>query len=148
MIFVHYFQTYVNHYFMQKSYHNKNNNNLKLDLLGKLLLDINIQNVEMKIRNISLLIDCLMQKYFGVEYVPNLDLLKFPRMNIVINRLYIEKIVFHEEDINEIINAIFEHFIITQFLLNYLKIKFKIQSTILLKLDILFFILILNYLMN
>jgi hypothetical protein len=26
-----YFQTYVNHYFMQKSYHNKNNNNLKLD---------------------------------------------------------------------------------------------------------------------
>jgi hypothetical protein len=133
---------------MQKSYHNKNNNNLKLDLLGKLLLDINIQNVEMKIRNISLLIDCLMQKYFGVEYVPNLDLLKFPRMNIVINRLYIEKIVFHEEDINEIINAIYEHFIITQFLLNYLKIKFKIQSTILLKLDILFFILILNYLMN
>jgi hypothetical protein len=87
-----------------------------------------------------------MQKYFGMEYVPNLDLLKFPRMNIVINRLYIEKIVF--QDINEIINAIYEHFIITQFLLNYLKIKFKIQSTILLKLDILFFILILNYLMN
>ena len=123
-----YFQTIVDNYFREKLSHKNNNNsqnNLKLDLLGKLFLDYNIQDVDIKIRNISFLIDIIMQKYFNIQNIPEIDLLKFPRINILINRLFIEKIVFHEEDIKETINGIFEHFIISQFICNYIKYQVK-----------------------
>ena len=123
-----YFQTIIYNYFREKSNHidnNKSKSNIKLDLLGKLLLDYNIKDAHIKIRNICFLIDIIIQKYFKIQYVPELDLLKFPRINIVINRLFEEKIVFNEEDNNEIINAIFEHFIISQFINNYLKYQVK-----------------------
>ena len=123
-----YFQIIVYNYFTEKLSHKNNNNNqsnLKLDLFGKLFLENHIQDVDIKIRNISFLIDILMQKYFNIQNIPELDLLKFPRINILINRLFIEKIVFHEEDIKEIINGIFEHFVISQFIYNYIKYQVK-----------------------
>ena len=39
-----------------------------------------------------------------------------------------EKIVFHEEDTNEMINTIYEHFITTQFILNYMKYQVQDQK--------------------
>ena len=54
-----------------------------------------------------------MQKYFHIQNLPELDLLKFPRINIVINRLFMEKVMLHEKDIGEVVNGIFEHFIIS-----------------------------------
>ena len=123
-----YFQTIVYNYFTEK-FNYKNNNNrqnyLMLDLLGKFFLDYNIQDVDIKIRNISFLIDIIMQKYFNIQNIPELDLLKFPRINILINRLFMEKAAFHEEDIKEIVNGIFEHFIISQFICNYIKYQVK-----------------------
>ena len=123
-----YFQTIVYNYFMKKSSgknYNKSQSDIKLDLLGKLFLDNNIINAEVKIRNICFLIDIIMQRYFKIQNIPNIDLLKFPRINIVINRLFIEKINFHEGDNKEIINGIFEHFIISQFIRNYMKYEVK-----------------------
>jgi hypothetical protein len=101
-----YFQTIVYNYFREKLNNNNNSQyNLKLDLLGKLFLDYNIQDVDFKIRNISFLIDIILQRYFNIQNIPELDLLKFSRINIIINRLFIEKIAFHEEDINGIVNG-------------------------------------------
>ena len=126
-----YFQTYVDNYFSQ-NYIRKNNNinkkninDLKLDYLGELLLNSNIQDVDIKIRNLSFLLDIIIQKYFNIQKVPELDLLKFPRLNIIINRLFMEKVPFHEGDKKEIVNGIFEHFIISQFMYNYIKFQMK-----------------------
>lgn len=123
-----YFQTIVYNYFKEKLIHknnNKNKNNLNLDLLKKLFLDYNIQDVDIKIRNLSFLTDIIMQKYFNIQKISELDLLKFPRINILVNRLFIDKKVFNEDDINEIVNGIFEHFIISQFICNYIKYQVK-----------------------
>jgi len=123
-----YFQTTIYKFVMEKASHinnNKNKNNLKLDLLGKLFLNCNIQDADIKIRNISFLIDIILQKYFNIQNIPELDLLKFPRINIAINRLFIEKTTFHEEDMREVVNGIFEHFIISQFIRNYIEYQVK-----------------------
>ena len=48
-------------------------------------------------------------------------MLKFPRLNILINRIFIGKPKFKEDSPKEVINAIFEHFIVSQFLVNYIK---------------------------
>ena len=106
---------------------NKNENNLgiKLDILGQLFLDNHIQDVDIKIRNISFLIDIILQRYFNIQNIPELDLLKFPRINIIMNRLFIGQKKYMDCSKKELINAIFEHFVISQFIYNYLKYQIK-----------------------
>ena len=119
-----YFQVYMNDYSNQKININFEKD-LKLNIIEEYFLNSTIQDVDIKIRNISFLIDIIMQKYFDIQYIPELDLLKFPRVNIIINRLFFEKTSFNITDRNELINAIFEHFIISQFMHNYIKYMVK-----------------------
>ena len=97
----------------------------KLDQLGNHLLENNIQDVDIKIRNISFLIDIILQKYFNIQNIPELDLMKFPRINIIMNKLYTDKNPFIDRSKENLINAIFEHFILSQFILNYIKYQIK-----------------------
>ena len=124
-----YFEIHINKYLDNTNniYNNQNSKevDIKLDILGKLFLNNNIQDVDTKIRNISFLIDIILQKYFDIQNIPELDLLKFPRINILMNRLFIEKSNYSESNKKELINAIFEHFIISQFIYNYLKYQIK-----------------------
>ena len=119
-----YFENYINKY-LNKDKYNKDKNGFNFELLEKLFLNNNIQDVDMKIRNISFLIDIIIQKYFNIQKIQEFDLLKFPRINIIINRLFMEKSVFYESDKKGFINAIFEHFIISQFIFNYIKYQIK-----------------------
>ena len=124
-----YFEIHINKYLDNTNniYNNQNSKevDIKLDILGKLFLNNNIQDVDTKIRNINFLIDIILQKYFDIQNIPELDLLKFPRINILMNRLFIEKSNYSESNKKELINAIFEHFIISQFIYNYLKYQIK-----------------------
>ena len=99
--------------------------NITLDALENLFLNNNIQDVDIKIRNITFLIDIILQKYFNIQLIPEIELLKFPRMNIIMNRLFFEKTDYLEQDKNQLLNAIFEHFIISQFMYNYMKYQVK-----------------------
>ena len=120
-----YFQIYIINFSNNNIYNNNNKIDLKLNILEKFFLNNNIQDVDIKIRNLSFLIDIIMQKYFDIQNIQELDLLKFSRINIIINRLFIEKTPFHMSDKKELINAIFEHFIISQFMFNYIKYMIK-----------------------
>ena len=123
-----YFQTYVCKYFENETIPNYDKTekvDIKLDQFGKLFLYNNIQDVDIKIRNLSFLLDIIMQKFFEIQNIPELDLMKFPRLNIIMNRLFIEQNKFRENNKKEIINAIFEHFIISQFMYNYIKYQVK-----------------------
>ena len=62
-----------------------------------------------------------MEKYFSIQNIPEIDLIKFPRLNIIINRLFIEQKNYLENDQKQLVNSIFEHFIISQFIYNYMK---------------------------
>ena len=97
----------------------------KLNLLGRLLLENNIQDVDIKIRNISFLIDIILQKYFGIQIIPELDLLKFPRLNIIMNKLFFDKNFYFKCCHEDLVNYIFEHFILSQFILSYIKYMIK-----------------------
>ena len=124
-----YFETNINRYFEKNSIFSgqktDNVTDIKLDLLGTLFLNNNIQDVDIKIRNLSFLVDIILQKYFDIQNIPELDIMKFPRINILMNRMFMEKINFVEIDKKEIINATFEHFIISQFIYNYMKYQVK-----------------------
>ena len=122
-----YFQTIIYKYFLEKSLSkdgDKTQKDLNLNFLGKLLLEVNIKNPDTKIRNICFLIDAIMTNYLNIQKDSEFDLLKFPRINVIINRLYIEKMHFHEGNIKEAINDIFEHFIISKFIISYMKYEF------------------------
>ena len=120
-----YFEYYINIYINRKSYINKNVKQVDLKILEKIFLENNIQDIDIKIRNLSFLIDIIIQKYFNIQNINEFDLLKFPRINIIINRLFMEKKIFYQDDKKELINAIFEHFIISQFIFNYIKYQIK-----------------------
>ena len=51
--------------------------------------------------------------------------MKFPRINIIMNKLYMDKNPYIEYSQENLINAIFEHFILSQFILNYMKYQIK-----------------------
>ena len=104
---------------------NKQNIKIKLDKLKDLFFENNIQDVDIKIRNLSNLIDIIMEKYFSIQNIPEIDLIKFPRLNIIINRLFIEQKNYLENDQKQLVNSIFEHFIISQFIYNYMKYQIK-----------------------
>ena len=119
-----YFQNCINkNLFINK--HLKNKNVCDLNILEKILLNNNIQDVDIKIRNISFLIDILMQKYLGIQSIQEFDVLKFSRFNIIINRLFVDKILFVQTGKKESINSVFEHFIVSQFIYNYMKYQIK-----------------------
>ena len=116
------------YYAQNKDLSNKGNTKdtgTKLDQLGNHLLENNIQDVDIKIRNISFLIDIILQKYFNIQNIPELALMKFPRINIIMNRLYMDKNPYIHYSQENLINAIFEHFILSQFILNYIKYQIK-----------------------
>jgi hypothetical protein len=122
-----YFETYVYKYFEPKIFQDDDEEaefDIKLDIFGELFLSNTIQDVDVKIRNLSFLIDIILQNHFKIDYIPEIDLLKFPRLNIVMNRLF-EDIEFNATSPKEITNIIFEHFIISQFMYNYIKYQVK-----------------------
>ena len=123
-----YFQTNISQYLknvINAKLTKEANIEIDLDKFGELFLNNHIQDVDIKIRNLSFLIDIILQKFFKIEYISELDLMKFPRLNIIMNRLFIEKNNFKKNNEQELINAIFEHFIISQFMYNYIKYQVK-----------------------
>ena len=119
-----FFESIINKYIENKGSENcesESEKKINLDELGNLFLKYNIKDVNIKIRNLSFLIDAIIQKYYNIQDIPELDMLKFPRLNILINRIFIGKPKFKEDSSKEVINAIFEHFIVSQFLVNYIK---------------------------
>ena len=118
-----FFESIINKYFEENddSQSDEPEKKIKLDELGNLFLKYNIQDVDIKIRNLSFLVDIILQKYYNIQDIPELDILKFPRLNILINRIFISIRPFYEGSQKEIVNAIFEHFIFSQFLINYIK---------------------------
>ena len=124
-----FFENTINAYYVQKKNLSINDytkdTGTKLNLLGRLLLENNIQDVDIKIRNISFLIDIILQKYFGIQIIPELDLLKFPRLNIIMNKLFFDKNFYFKCCHEDLVNYIFEHFILSQFILSYIKYMIK-----------------------
>ena len=118
-----FFESIINKYFEENddSQSDEFEKKIKLDELGNLFLKYNIQDVDIKIRNLSFLIDIILQKYYDIQDIPELDILKFPRLNLLINRIFISIRPFNEGSQKQIVNAIFEHFIFSQFLINYIK---------------------------
>ena len=118
-----FFESTINKYFEENddSQSDEPEKKIKLDELGNLFLKYNIQDVDIKIRNLSFLIDIILQKYYDIQDIPELDILKFPRLNLLINRIFISIRPFNEGSQKQIVNAIFEHFIFSQFLINYIK---------------------------
>ena len=112
----------------QKNQSNKKNSKnsiIKLDTLKTLFFENNIQDVDIKVRNLSYLVDIIIQKYFYIQEIKEFDLLKFPRLNILLNRVFTEEIIYSHIHEDELLNAIFEHFIISQFVYNYLKYQLR-----------------------
>ena len=120
-----YFEYYINNLLNKNKYIIENENGLDLAILEKYFLKNNIQDVDIKIRNLSFLIDIIIQKYFNIQNIQEIDLLKFPRINIIVNRLFMEKTTFYQSKKKDLTNAIFEHFIISQFIFNYIKYQIK-----------------------
>ena len=118
-----YFEYYIKNYLNKKL--NKKEIKVNLNNLEKIFLKNNIQDIDIKIRNLSFLIDIIIKKYFNIQNINEIDLLKFPRINIIVNRLFMEKTIFCNVPGKELINAIFEHFIISQFIFNYIKYQIK-----------------------
>jgi len=56
------------------------------NIFEKLFLDCNIRHVDcINKRNLIILIDNIIQKYFNIQDIPDFNLLKYARINVFIN---------------------------------------------------------------